>query len=180
MKMIAVLLALVAGPAVAQAQAQAQAAPPEGLVWMVLRDINEVYFDPDDPTNRPPLVTEVPEGVIRPVVVSDDGQSDWLVDYEAAGVNAFCGTGGCVRRLYVSTPDGLVRAFDAQALQFELVETGAQTQIRVAVHHVYCGIDQWDCHAAFRWDAAARKLVSTPLPKGEAAADGYQPLNPVE
>lgn len=160
-------------------QAQAQAVP-EGLSWMVLRDINEVYFDPNDPTNRPPLVTTVPDGVIRAVDLSHDGRTDWLVDYEPAGVNAFCGTGGCAKQLYVSTPDGLVRAFDAQALAFEIAGRGAATEIRVAVHHTYCGLDQWDCRAAFRWDAEARRLVPARVPGGDATAAGFQPLGQAE
>jgi hypothetical protein len=155
--------------------AQAPSAP-EGLTWMVLRDINDAYFNQDDPTNRPPLTTVVPPGVIQAVEVSPDGQTDWLVDYEKAGVNAFCGTGGCVRRLYVSTPDGLVRAFDNQALSFEITGEDAGRRIQIAVHHTYCGLNQWDCRAAFRWDAATRKLVTTPLPGGRKGAANFDPL----
>ena len=176
MKLIAVLLALVAGPAVAQAQES----PPEGLVWMALRDINEIYFDADDPTNRPPLVTAVPEGMIRQVDISRDGQPDWLVDYEAPGQGAFCGTGGCLERLYVSTPDGLVRAFDQQAMDFTIVERGGEAHLDMLVHHIFCEPENWDCRAAFRWDDATRTMVPAAVGEGVAAAVRFPPLESAE
>lgn len=73
-----------------------QGAVARGLVWMAIRDINAVYDDDAEPMNRPPVTMRPPEGMIRAVDVSHDGRPDWLVDYEPAGVNAYCGTGGCL------------------------------------------------------------------------------------
>ncbi|RZJ89126.1 MAG: hypothetical protein EON88_20305 [Brevundimonas sp.] len=177
---MAVLLALIALPAVAAAQEPGPVAPPEGIVWMALRDINEIYFDADDPTDRPPLVTAAPQGMIRQVDISRDGRPDWLVDYEAAGQGAFCGTGGCLERLYVSTPDGLVRAFDQQAMDFQIVERDGEPRLDMMVHHLFCEPETWDCRAAFRWDAAARKMVPAAVAEGFAAAVSFPPLESEE
>src|SRR5690606_28981762 len=127
----AALLTAAAAPAVAQT-------PPEGLVWLALRDINAAYFDPDDPTNRPPLATEPPPGMIRAVVVCDAGRPDWLIDYGRAGLARYCGTGGCRQRLYVSHPDGYVRAFDAQAFDLSFHDRGGERRLEARVHHGYC------------------------------------------
>lgn len=172
MKLIAALLALSLVPVAAQAQT----VPPEGVVWLALRDINALTFDADDPTNRPPLVTTPPEGMIQAVDVSDDGKPDWLIDYEAAAAAAFCGTGGCLKRLYVSTDDGYVRAFDTQALTLAVVEH----QVRTTVHHGLCVPDNWDCKAVFRWDGAVGKLVAVPGGADHASPDQFVPVSPAE
>lgn len=166
------LLALAASSAWGQAAPE----PPEGLAWMVLRDINAAYFDPDDPTNRPPLATEVPEGVIRAVDVSRDGRPDWLVDYgvEAAAVTGFCGTGGCLKRLYVSTEDGLVRAFDQPASELTIDAAGG---VEAEVHPLYCTPARDSCRFAWAWDLEARRLVERPAADGIAVlADGGFPV----
>lgn len=146
---------LVLGLAATAVEAQT---PPEGLVWMALRDINDASFDRDDPTNRPPLVTAPPEGMIRAVDVSQDGRPDWLVDYQPSGPNQYCGTGGCLQRLYISDEDGLVRAFDAQALGLTVRPDG---EVEAWVHHSYCRGEDWECRFRFRWDAGERRLVQT-------------------
>ena len=142
-----------------QGTAAAQDAPPEGIVWMALRDINASYFDPDDPTNRPPLTTAPPEGMIRALDISRDGRPDWLVDYQAAGLSAYCGTGGCLKRLYISDGDDYVRAFDAQAFELKPAEADGETRLEAWVHHLYCADDNPDCRYAFAWDARERRLV---------------------
>jgi hypothetical protein len=172
---------LVGATSPAQAQAVAQASPPEGIVWMALRDINAAWYDPDDPTNRPPLVTTPPEGMIREVVVSNDGRPDWLVDYEAAGLAHFCGTGGCLKRLYVSLGDGYVRAFDRQA--FELVIGGRPDGVGIdaRVHHLYCADDNRDCRYSYEWDGDARRLIersNTSVRPMEG--EGFTPVGPDE
>lgn len=112
----AVLLLAAAAPATAQT-------PPETLTWMVLNEINGAWFDRTEPFNRPALVTRVPAGVIRPVDISHDGKPDWLVDYTDSGL-MYCGTGGCLRTLYVSDGEDYVMAFDEQSHTFALSQIG--------------------------------------------------------
>ena len=149
-----------------QGTAAAQEHPPEGIIWMALRDINASYFDADDPTNRPPLVTVPPDGMIRALDISHDGRPDWLVDYKAAGLSAYCGTGGCLKRLYISDGGDYVRAFDAQAFDLQPAEADGETRLEAWVHQLYCADDSpaWaddnpDCRYAFAWDARERRLI---------------------
>ena len=51
----AAAIALIAGCLMRHGAASAQT-PPEGIVWLALRDLNAREFDPNDPTNRPPVV----------------------------------------------------------------------------------------------------------------------------
>lgn len=150
----AVLLLAAAAPASAQT-------PPEALTWMVLNEINSVYFDRTEPFNRPPLVSRVPDGVIRPVDVSHDGKPDWLIDYTDSGL-MYCGTGGCLRTLYVSHGDDYLMAFDEQTHTFDLSTRGGETVIDVEVHHVFCGPAGDSCAFAWTWDAGLRQLVERP------------------
>lgn len=161
-----------------QAQSQAQS-PPDGLVWMALNEINADYFDRDDPTNRPPLVTEVPEGMLRPVDVSPDGVADWIVDFSAAGLGDFCGTGGCSRILYVSGGEtGFRRAFDAQALAFNVVRRDGEARIEAQVHHLECRPGRAHCLYAWAWDETLNQLVERPAPDGVTRLEGggFQPI----
>lgn len=128
---------------------------PEGVEWVAVRDLNDRFSDPDDPTNRPALVRHTPPGMIRQVDVSHDGRPDWLIDYSAASASEWCGTGGCLRRLYVSGPDGLIRAMDAQVLASTVDEAG----IGVMVHASYCEPERDVCLKSLVWDAAAGRLV---------------------
>jgi len=155
--------------------------PPAGLVWMALRDINENTFDRDDPTNRPPLVTVVPEGMIKAVDVTPDGRADWLVDYGPSGISAYCGTGGCRQILYVSNgDDGLTRAFDQQALDLRFYASDGERRIEAWVHHGICSSDATqECLRAFAWDAAAGRLVERPTRDGQMviAVGIYAPID---
>ena len=141
----ALLLLGAAAPASAQT-------PPATLTWMVLNEINSAYFDRTEPFNRPPLVTRVPDGVIRAVDVTHDGKPDWLIDYTDSGL-MYCGTGGCLRTLYVSDGDDYLMAFDEQSHTFDLSRRGGETVIEAQVHHVFCGSAGDDCAFAWTWDA---------------------------
>ncbi|MFN3670239.1 MAG: hypothetical protein ACK4VY_13105 [Brevundimonas sp.] len=168
-------LAVLATAAVAPARAQT---PPEALTWMVLDEINSAYFDRTEPFNRPPLVTRVPEGVIRPVDISHDGKPDWLIDYTDSGL-MYCGTGGCLRTLYVSDGDDHVMAFDEQTHTFELSSRGGETVIEVEVHHVFCGAAGDDCAFAWTWDPVLKQLVERPNAAGVTLLGndgGFAPL----
>lgn len=154
----AVLLLAAAAPATAQT-------PPDALTWMVLNEINGAYFDRTEPFNRPPLVTRVPDGVIRPVDITHDGKPDWLIDYTDSGL-MYCGTGGCLRTLYVSDGEDYVMAFDEQSHTFELSRRGGETVIEAQVHHVFCGSAGDDCAFAWTWDAELKQLVERPNAAG--------------
>lgn len=177
------VLAGVAASLMATAAGQATAqTPPEGLVWMALNEINADSFDRDDPTNRPPLVTEVPRGMLRPVDVSRDGRTDWIVDFGAAGLSSFCGTGGCARILYVSGGEtGFIRAFDGQALAFDVVEREGEARVEAQVHHLHCRPGQTDCLYAWAWDADLGELVERPAADGLTRLDGggLDPIDPL-
>lgn len=146
------------------APARAQTAP-EGFTWYVLNELNRVYLDIDDPTNRPALVTEVPEGVLVPVEVNGDGQTDWLIQWPDS--TQFCGTGGCRRTLYISGPGGsYFRALDRQALELTINPGEAEVRVEGRLHHLNCEDTRFECRFAWVWDAEARRLV------GRAASDG--------
>jgi len=153
--------------------------PPEGLTWMALSEINNVFGDPDDPTNRPPLIKAPPAGMIVAVDISHDGKPDWLMDFDKAGVGAFCGTGGCPRRLFVSTPDGYVRAFDQQALGLSIRKVGAETRIEAWVHDIFCDSGPAECRFAWAWDPASRRLIERPASDGKTLLNGggFSPLD---
>jgi hypothetical protein len=155
---LAVSVAMIAAAASAQT-------PPETLTWMVLNEINGAWFDRTEPFNRPPLVTHVPDGVIRSVDVSHDGRPDWLIDYTDSGL-MYCGTGGCLRTLYVSDGDDYVMAFDEQTLTFDLQIRGGETVIEAEVHHIFCGRAGEDCVFAWTWDAGLKQLIERPTAAG--------------
>ena len=118
------LCLVLAGPAAAQT-------PPEGLTWMALRDLNGAYDDDMEPENN------------------GDGVADWRMDYEAAGQSRWCGTGGCLTRLFVSTPDGLRQVFAAQALDL----TFEDGEVVAHAHPIYCGLQSpGDCRVRMRLD----------------------------
>lgn len=174
-----VLAGLVLATAACQAQistggGQAPAGgPPQALTWMVLNEINSASFDRAEPMNRPPLVTEVPDGMIREVNVSSDGTPDWLIDYSSQG-GQWCGTGGCLRTLYVSDGEDYVMALDAQVLDMEIADQGGQPTLDLTVHHLYCQENAETCRYGYGWDATQKALV----PRDDAAvaathADGF-------
>jgi hypothetical protein len=168
---IAFALCALTVPAVAGAQAPT---PPEGFSWLVLKGLNDLHDDPEDPTNGPPIVNEVPDGIIRAVDINHDGETDWLIDWpESVSV---CGTGGCLKSLYVSGPDGFTRALDRQVLEFDIRTVGDETRIEAMVHHGECPTREakgdWDCFYAWGWDERARALIARPTRAGLAVMDG--------
>lgn len=161
------ILATAAGLVVASS-AHAQT-PPEGFSWYVLNEINRFYLDIDDPTNRPDLVTEVPEGVLVPVELNDDGRTDWLINWPES--TQFCGTGGCQRTLYISGEYGFVRVFDRQALEFTVATVDGEVRIEAWLHHLNCDDNRHECRFAWAWDDAARRLATRPSSDGVAALE---------
>ena len=134
---------------------------------MVLNEINAAYFNRTEPMNRPVLVEKVPEGVITPVDISHDGVPDWIVDYTDSGL-IYCGTGGCLRSLYVSIPDnGYVLAFNAQIYDFVITTRGRETVIDTTVHQVMCWPLNDKCAYSFAWDLDLQRLVERPNIRNE-------------
>lgn len=177
MNKILTTAALAVSAAMVAAVASAQT-PPEALTWMVLNEINGAYFDRPEPFNRTPLVTRVPDGVIRPVDITPDGKPDWLVDYTDSGL-MYCGTGGCLRTLYVSDGDDYLMAFDEQTHTFDLSIRGGETVIEAEVHHIFCDSAGDSCAYAWTWDAGLKQLVERPNAAGVSLLGndgGFPPL----
>lgn len=137
----------------AGAVAVADEGPPATLTWIAVRDINSVFDDDMNPTNRPDPVSAPPADMIRAVDLNADGDPDWLMDYAEAGSTQWCGTGGCRQRLFVSTPDGLMQVFDANAFDIQIPAPG---RVRAQVHHIYCpAMDgPGDCDVELRLNGA--------------------------
>jgi hypothetical protein len=120
-----------------------------------------------------------PPGAARAVNVSLDGIPDWVIDFEAFGFPAWCGTGGCRRQLWVSHEGGHVLAFDAQALEFVLRTAAGLPVIDVELHGVYCnGTGADPCPRAFSWNAATGRLDETANRAGGTLLNGslFQPV----
>ena len=154
-----------AGAATATAQDPMPQTPPDALTWMLLNEINSAYFQRTEPFNRPAIVTTVPDGVIVPVDISHDGTTDWLVDYTDSGL-IYCGTGGCLRTLYVSHDGDYVQAFNQQVDTFVIGKRGTETVIDATVHQVFCTPTDWDCAYSWAWDQQAGRLVERANAKG--------------
>lgn len=143
-------------------------APPAGLNWYVISQLNGFYDDPEDPTNRPPLLTRPPEGVVRAVDVNADGVNDWVVDWPES--TQFCGTGGCRFTVYLTHGQNLIRIFDRQVfegLEFSVVD--GEPRFEGRFHHGSCDEQRDDCRLAWGLDATTRKLV----PRRSANGDAY-------
>jgi len=175
------LISAAAGAATAQRSEPEQPPPLEALEWMVLNEINSAYFSREEPMSRPALVKRVPDGVIKQVDISHDGVADWLVDYTDSGL-MYCGTGGCLRSLYVSVPEGgYVLAFNDQSDDFVIRRRNNETVIDMAVHRVMCWPISDDCAYSFAWDADKKRLVERPNVRGETLlSSSFGVLAPAE
>ena len=125
------------------------------------------------------LMDKWPDGAVRALDVSADGIADWLIDFEAFGFPAWCGTGGCRRQLWVSHEGRHVLAFDAQALEFSLRTAAAPPVIDVELHGVHCnGTGADSCPRAFMWNAATGRLDETANRAGGTRLSGslFQPV----
>ena len=155
------------------APAQAQT-PPEGLVWYVLNTLNGFYLNVDDPTDRPPLVTTLPDGVLTPAEINHDGRPDWLIRWPDS--SQFCGTGGCRVSLYISDGDRFIRAFDRQALRFDMGEVAGELHIETALHALHCSDQSVECLRTWAWDPAAGRLQERPSSDGMSRISGTDPV----
>lgn len=133
-------------------------APPPGLVAGVQDDIKD-DMPPVRPAGR----------LFAPVDISQDGVPDWHVDYERQGM-AWCGTGGCTQKLFVSRPaGGHVLAFEEQTRELKL--RGGRLDIEI--HGTNCGLSGVnDCHRSFRWDEGAGRFLEQPNIHGDGRLAG--------
>ncbi|WGM30814.1 hypothetical protein KKHFBJBL_01048 [Brevundimonas sp. NIBR11] len=141
-------------------------APPAGLSWYVISQLNSFYDDPEDPTNRPPLLTEPPAGVVRAMDVNGDGANDWVVDWPEGA--QFCGTGGCRYTVYLTHGQNLVRVFDRQVLDgltFSMAD--GEPRFEGSFHHGSCNDRRDDCRLAWGLDSTTRTLVPRPSANGD-------------
>ncbi len=146
---------------------QAAGKPPAGLSWYVISQLNDFYTDPEDPTNRPSLLSAPPAGVVRAVDVNADGVNDWVVDWPESA--QFCGTGGCRYTVYLTHGQNLVRIFDRQVLDgptFSMVE--GEARLEGGFHHLACNDARDACRLAWGLDPATRSLVPRPSANGDA------------
>lgn len=136
--------------------------PPAWITWLALNDLNTYNFNPNSLTVEPLVIETPPPGLISAVDISHDGVADWLLDYGAVGAATWCGTGGCLNRLYVSGSDGeLIRAFDGQVGKLTIVPKSGSSIVEVEVHRLYCNDSPDVCRFAFTWNAISRTLVPT-------------------
>lgn len=145
------------------------AMPPPGLNWFVTSVLNGFYDDIDDPTNRPPLLTQPPAGIVRAVDINQDGVNDWIVEWPTS--SQFCGTGGCRVTVYLTHGQNLIRIFDRQALDklaFSMVD--GEGRIESQFHHTVCRGAGETCRLAWGLDPAQRRLVARPSSTGDAFA----------
>lgn len=154
--------------------------PPAGLHWYVISQLNDFYNDPEDPTNRPPLLANPPEGVVQAVDVNADGVNDWVVKWPDS--SQFCGTGGCRYTVYLTHGQNLVRLFDRQVfdgLSFSMVEGEARFEGRF--HHGTCNDEREECRLAWGLDPTTRTLVPRASANGDryAVTGGQAPIDPI-
>ncbi|WP_310538974.1 hypothetical protein [Phenylobacterium sp.] len=137
-------------------------APPPSLVAGVHEDIKY-----DMPPVRPAV------RLFAPVDISHDGVPDWHVDYERQGM-AWCGTGGCTQKLFVSRPGGgHVLAFEEQVRQFALRLAPDGAVLDIEIHGTNCGLSGVNaCHRSFRWDDAQGRFIEQPNRQGDGRLAG--------
>lgn len=144
-------------------------APPAGLSWYVISELNNFHDDPEDPTNRPPLLSKPPAGVVRAVDINADGANDWIVEWPES--TQFCGTGGCRVTVYLTHGQNLVRIFDRQTLQpLSLSMVEGEPRLEGSFHHGSCNELRDDCRLAWGLDANRRTLVPRPSANGDTYA----------
>lgn len=168
----AALAAVLGGSAAAET-------PPEAITWLTLVRINDFLDNPDDPTDRPPIIKTPPAGTLRPVDVSHDGKADWLVDFGKASVVGECGTGGCTQILYVSSGDTYVRAFEQQAFSLTTRKVAGETRVEAWVHDLHCAPREPECRFAWAWDTTTQRLQARPTEAGATllARGGHSPID---
>lgn len=166
--------------------AAAQANPatrgvPEPVSTAAKARFNTAHASLYEGSDDPPMVPQPPASMFRKVDINRDGTPDWLVDYERASklVGGLCGTGGCLKHLYVSRPDGsFALAFAAQAIKVSVKPAKSALPFVLAdMHGLYCGGTGSDpCVIAMHWGSAAGRLVPVSHPGGAALIRPFDAL----
>jgi hypothetical protein len=121
--------------------------------------------DPDEPNG---FRIQMPSGIFSKVDVNDDGVTDWMIDYERAqNPSLFCGTGGCLRQVYVSRDGGYVLAFDRVIRQFKLRRAKGQRLLDLDFHGSTCGgAGVEECPRGYVWDEHTGRFIERPNARG--------------
>ncbi|WP_340644773.1 hypothetical protein [Phenylobacterium sp.] len=138
------------------------ATAPSDLLAKVQNDIKD-DMPPVRPAGR----------LFAPVVISHDGVRDWHVDFERQGM-AWCGTGGCTHKLFVSrSGGGYVLAFDEQVRELALRHTPKATILDLEIHGTHCGLAGVnECRRSFLWDEAQGRFGEQPNAHGDGRLAG--------
>ncbi|ANK11876.1 hypothetical protein [Erythrobacter neustonensis] len=128
-----------------------------------------------------PVVPQPPTVMFRKVDINRDGTSDWLVDYERAStvIGGLCGTGGCLKQVFVSRGDGSYGlGFAAQAIKITVKRANsAMPAVLANMHGVHCGGTGSDaCVIPMRWEPTAGRLVPVAYPDGAAVIRPFDAL----
>ena len=128
-----------------------------------------------------PELPEPPAAMFRKADINRDGTPDWLVDYGRASsvIGGLCGTGGCLKQIYVSARDGsFALAFAAQAIKVSVKPVKPALPLVLAdMHGLYCGGTGSDaCVIAMQWGSAAGRLVPVSHTGGAALIRPFDAL----
>lgn len=123
----------------------------------------------DEPDYNPPHLV-APAGMFHRADINNDSVTDWVVDFEKApNPSYFCGTGGCVHRIYVSNASGgWDLAMDTQVRAFKLRRSKGRTLLNVDFHGSVCGGFGVDpCPRDYAWSETAGRFIGRVSPMGE-------------
>ncbi|MDO1560234.1 hypothetical protein Q0812_12425 [Brevundimonas sp. 2R-24] len=152
----------------------AAARAPSLIQAAVLTELNDDIDLP--PEDRRPQVTRVPPSMITRVNLDKDGVPDWRVDYGEAGLSVWCGTGGCLQKLYRGTEAGPVLVFENQVRELAVVDRAGERRLEIEVHGTHCGgAGVMECRFAFAWDPAADRWAERPSAQGTVLMEGGFP-----
>ncbi len=169
------LLLAACSPAVAPAAT----AVPDAVRKPVEAYYTENLKDMVDPEQPDAFKIAVPPAMYSRIDVNGDGIPDWKVDYEKAqNASFFCGTGGCLRQIYVSHGGTHVLAFERTVREFKLGKANGERILDIDFHGSTCGgAGVEECPRRYAWDTALGRFIERPNKKGDGwLEDGPSPV----
>lgn len=157
--------------------AAASARPPEAVYKPVLAYYTAEHQDMIDPEEPDGFKIAMPSEIFSKLDVNGDGVADWKIDYEGAqNPSFFCGTGGCLRQVYVSRPGGgYVLAFDRVIREFKLRKVKGEHLLDLDFHGSTCGgAGVEECPRGYVWNEGLGRFIERPNAKG----DGWLHMGP--
>ncbi len=143
----------------------------------VATPVRQALLQMDDGTGRP-----IAPGRLASRVSMGLGGAGWLIDYSKTGDQAWCGTGGCTRELYVARSGGSHRlAFREQVLDWSLKD-GPETVLDLELHRAACdALGSEPCLRRFVWNEAGGRFEEALNREGFGYLVGplFQPTPPV-